>query len=240
MPTVVSYGGGIQSTALVVLAMRERWAIDEIVHVDLVDAESPCTREYVDYFRRWLRDGYGRDITVIERNMYQDMLDNPGFTPVPWRARDGSFMLSRQCTRQYKVAPLQRYLYDRYPGDCIRLMLGISVDEFHRMRDSSAARIEHVYPLVDARLTRWQCREIIERAGLAVPSKSSCWFCPYRSSASQLALVRHYPRLREMARALEDRINAERRRRGRDEIVVLRSDTEVEQGDFCEAGYCDS
>jgi len=39
MPTVVSYGGGIQSTALVVLAMRECWAIDEIVHVDLVDAD---------------------------------------------------------------------------------------------------------------------------------------------------------------------------------------------------------
>ena len=36
MATVISYGGGIQSTALVVLAMRERWPIDEIVHVDLL------------------------------------------------------------------------------------------------------------------------------------------------------------------------------------------------------------
>jgi len=239
MVTVISYGGGVQSTALVVLSLLEGWDVDDVVHVDLMDAESPATREYVARFRDWLRQEHGRDITIIERNMYRDMLDNPGFTPVPWRARDGSFMLLRQCTRQYKVAPLQRYLYDRYPGDCIRLMLGISVDEFHRMRDSSAARIEHVYPLVDARLTRWQCREIIERAGLAVPSKSSCWFCPYRSSASQLALVRHYPRLREMARALEDRINADRRRRGRDEVVVLRADTDVEQGDFCEAGFCD-
>jgi len=239
MASVISYGGGVQSTALVVLSLLEGWDVDDVVHVDLMDAESPATREYVARFRDWLRQEHGRDITIIERNMYRDMLDNPGFTPVPWRARDGSFMLSRQCTRQYKVAPLQRYLYDRYPGDCIRLMLGISVDEFHRMRDSSAARIEHVYPLVDARLTRWQCREIIERAGLAVPSKSSCWFCPYRSSASQLALVRHYPRLREMARALEDRINADRRRRGRDEVVVLRADTDVEQGDFCEAGFCD-
>jgi hypothetical protein len=239
MAVVISYGGGIQSTALVVLAMCERWPIDEIVHVDLVDAESPATREYVARFRDWLRER-GRDVTVIERNMYQDMLDNPGFTPVPWHGRREKFMLSRQCTRQYKVTPLTRYLYDRYPGDCIRLMLGISVDEYHRMRDSSAARIEHVYPLVDRRLTRWQCRDIIERAGLVVPSKSSCWFCPYRSVRSQLALVRHYPRLCEMARVLEDRINAERRRCGKDEIVVLRTDTEVEQGDFCEAGYCDS
>jgi hypothetical protein len=239
MVTVISYGGGVQSTALVVLSLSEQWRVDEIVHVDLMDAESPATREYVARFREWLQREHGRDITVIERNMYRDMLDNPGFTPVPWRIADGSAMLSRQCTRQYKVQPLQRYLYDRYPGDCIRLMLGISVDEFHRMRDSSAARIEHVYPLVDARLTRWQCREIIERAGLAVPSKSSCWFCPYRTPGSQLVLLQHYPQLREMADALEDRINTERRRRGQDEIIVLRADTGVEQSDFCEAGFCD-
>jgi hypothetical protein len=239
MVTVISYGGGVQSTALVVLSLSEQWRVDEIVHVDLMDAESPATREYVARFREWLQREHGRDITVIERNMYRDMLDNPGFTPVPWRGKYERFILSRQCTRQYKVQPLQRYLYDRYPGERIGLMLGISVDEYHRMRDSSAARIEHVYPLVDRRLTRWQCRDIIERAGLSVPYKSSCWFCPYRTPGSQLVLLQHYPQLREMADALEDRINTERRRRGQDEIIVLRADTDVEQSDFCEAGFCD-
>jgi len=238
MVTVISYGGGVQSTALVVLSLSEQWRVDEIVHVDLMDAESPATREYVARFREWLQREHGRDITVIERNMYRDMLDNPGFTPVPWRGKYERFILSRQCTRQYKVAPLQRYLYDKYDGR-IGLMLGISVDEYHRMRDSSAARIEHVYPLVDRRLTRWQCRDIIERAGLSVPYKSSCWFCPYRTPGSQLVLLQHYPQLREMADALEDRINTERRRRGQDEIIVLRADTDVEQSDFCEAGFCD-
>jgi hypothetical protein len=237
--TVISYGGGVQSTALVVLAMSEGWDVDEIVHVDLLDAESPATREYVRYFREWLQREYGRDITVIERNMYRDMLDNSAFTPVPWHGRCEKFMLKRQCTREYKVAPLARYLYDRYPAGRIGLMLGISVDEYHRMRDSSAARIEHVYPLVDRRLTRWQCRDIIERAGLVVPWKSSCWFCPYRSIRSQWALVQRYPDLAGMAQALEDRINAERRSRGRDEIVVLRTDGVEEQVDFCEAGFCD-
>jgi hypothetical protein len=237
--TVISYGGGVQSTALVVLAVLEGWDVDEIVHVDLVDAESPATREYVVRFREWLRREYGRDVTVIERNMYWDMLDNPAFTPVPWHGRRERFMLKRQCTREYKVAPLARYLYDRYPAGRIGLMLGISVDEYHRMRDSSAARIEHVYPLVDRRLTRWQCRDIIERAGLVVPWKSSCWFCPYRSIRSQWALVQRYPDLAGMAQALEDRINAERRSRGKDEIVVLRVDMSAEQEDFCEAGFCD-
>jgi hypothetical protein len=236
---VISYGGGVQSTALIVLAMSEGWDVDEIVHVDLLDAESPATREYVARFREWLQREYRRDITVIERDLYGDMLARPGFTPVPWHGRREKFMLKRQCTREYKVQPLQRYLYDRYPGERIGLMLGISVDEYHRMRDSSAARIEHVYPLVDRCLTRWQCREIVERAGLAVPWKSSCWFCPFRSVVSQWALVQRYPDLAGMARVLEDRINTERRRRGQDEIAVLRVDMSVEQEDFCEAGFCD-
>jgi len=239
MAVVISYGGGVQSTALVVLSVSEGWDVDEIVHVDLLDAESPATREYVARFREWLRRDHGRDITIIERDLYGDMLARPGFTPVPWHGRRERFMLKRQCTREYKVAPLARYLYDRYPAGRIGLMLGISVDEYHRMRDSSAARIEHVYPLVDRRLTRWQCREIVERAGLAVPWKSSCWFCPYRSSVSQWALVQRYPDLVGMARELEDRINAERRRRGQDEIAVLRVDMLAEQEDFCEAGFCD-
>jgi hypothetical protein len=239
MAVVISYGGGVQSTALVLLAMSEGWDVDEIVHVDLVDAESPATREYVARFREWLRDAYGRDVTVIERDLYGDMLARPEFTPVPWHGRREKFMLKRQCTREYKVQPLQRYVYGRYPQERIGLMLGISVDEYHRMRDSSAARIEHVYPLVDRRLTRWQCREIIERAGLAVPWKSSCWFCPFRSVVSQWVLVQRYPDLVGMARELEDRINAERRLRGQDEIVVLRTDVMADQQDFCEAGFCD-
>jgi len=239
MATIISYGGGVQSTALVVLAMQRGWRIDEIVHVDLLDAEAPNTREYVASFARWLRETYNRGITILQRDLYGDMLARPAFTPAPWRARDGSFMLKRQCTRQYKVEPVRRYLYDKYRRERIGLMLGISVDEFHRMRESDAKRIEHLYPLVDERLTRNDCRAILERAGLATPPKSSCWFCPYRSARSQSELLRQYPALREKGEELERRINEERRKRGKDAIVVLRADAALDdQSDFCEEGFC--
>ena len=241
MATIISYGGGVQSTALVVLAMQRGWRIDEIVHVDLLDAEAPNTREYVKCFAGWLRETYNRSITILQRDLYGDMLARPAFTPAPWRAKDGSFMLKRQCTRQYKVEPIRRYLYQQYKREKIQLMLGIGVDEFHRMRDSGFKRIENVYPLVDERLTRNDCRAILERAGLATPPKSSCWFCPYRSARSQAELIRQYPALREMAVELERRINDERRARGKDAIVVLRVDTTPEeQSDFCEEGFCDA
>jgi hypothetical protein len=109
------------------------------------------------------------------------------------------------------------------------------------MRDSGSARIENVYPLVDERLTRNDCRAILERAGLTPPPKSSCWFCPYRSVRSQSELLKQYPALRGMGEELERRINDERRARGKDEIVVLRAGAaSEEQSDFCEEGFCDA
>jgi len=239
MKDVISYGGGVQSTAMVIMAMRHQWPVDEIVHVDLLDAESPDTREYVARFREWLRDEYGREITVIERDLYGDMIANPSFTPVPWHGKYEAFMLRRQCTRQYKVEPVTRYLTQRYQQGLIKLMLGISADEWHRMRQSSHSRIEHVYPLVEEMISRRHCLEIIRSAGLELPQKSSCWLCPYRSTGSQWALLKKYPRLQEMARELEDRINAARTEQGKPEIAVVRS-WDVDQKNFCEEGFCDT
>jgi hypothetical protein len=239
MATVISYGGGVQSTALVILAMREQWSVEEIVHVDLLDAESPRTREYVAYLTGWLWDTYKRRITIIESDLYGDMLKHPEFTPVPWHGKRESFMLRRQCTRQYKVLPIARYLYQKYPKGRINLMLGISADEWHRVRESSYSRIDHVYPLVERMITRRHCREIIEQEELILPWKSSCWFCPFRSTGSQHTLLKHYPRLQGMARELEERINAARAERGKPEISVVRS-WNVDQQSFCEEGFCDT
>ena len=74
------------------------------------------------------------------------------------------------------MKPIAHYLYQKYPHGRIRLMLGISADEWYRMRDSSYSRIQHVYPLVDGMISRRHCLEIIRDAGLELPQKSSCWF----------------------------------------------------------------
>jgi phosphopantetheine adenylyltransferase len=42
-----------------------------------------------------------------------------------------------------------------------------------------------------------------------------------------------------MGEELERRINEERRKRGKDEIAVLRADAALDdQSDFCEEGFC--
>lgn len=59
------------------------------------------------------------------------------------------------------------------------------------------------YPLMDWGMDRAACERSIRGAGLPVPPKSSCWFCPASKRDEILWLGRHHPRLLERALAIE-------------------------------------
>jgi hypothetical protein len=100
--------------------------------------------------------------------------------------RDGSpGMLRRQCTKEYKVRPVQRRLRElgvdsRRP---VELLIGISRDEAQRMKPSLVKYVEHQYPLVDARMTRDDCVRWLADRGYDEPPKSACIGCPFMDNA---------------------------------------------------------
>jgi hypothetical protein len=57
--------------------------------------------------------------------------------------------------------------------------IGISLDEVGRAKDSRDAHTIHRFPLLEKRMTRWDCGRWLEARNLH-PSKSACVFCPYR------------------------------------------------------------
>ncbi|HEX3313437.1 MAG TPA: hypothetical protein VHR72_01045, partial [Gemmataceae bacterium] len=60
------------------------------------------------------------------------------------------------------------------------------------------------YPLLsDWRMDRAACEQVIRDAGLPVPPKSSCWFCPASKKAEILWLREHHPQLLERALKIE-------------------------------------
>jgi hypothetical protein len=96
-----------------------------------------------------------------------------------------SGMLSRQCTNQFKVRPIQRKLRElgatrKGPVD---LVMGISRDEAQRMRDSRVQYIRHHYPLVDLGMTRADCLTWLREHGYPEPPKSACIGCPFNGNA---------------------------------------------------------
>lgn len=93
-------------------------------------------------------------------------------------------MLRRQCSSEYKIKPIRtklREIQERPKPGSVEMWLGISLDEIARMRPSSVKWITSRFPLVEKRMTRWDCIRWLDHRGYKVPNRSSCIGCPYHS-----------------------------------------------------------
>lgn len=81
-----------------------------------------------------------------------------------------------------------------------------------------------VYPLLDHEppLRRHDCERIIARAGLPIPPKSACWFCPLKTGRRWAEMRRDRVELFDAACALEDLLNERRSTLGRDPVWLTR------------------
>src|SRR5262249_54459128 len=97
--------------------------------------------------------------------------------------------LCRQCTQDYKIRPIVRKVRELLgyrPGQRViarvACLLGISAEEFNRMRFSQIKWITNIYPLVDKSVRREDCTKLLQELGIPVPGRSACVFCPYHSN----------------------------------------------------------
>ena len=109
------------------------------------------------------------------------------FASVPWfiKSPGGSVGIGRrQCTSEYKIIPIRRKaraLMIEAGEKTIVQMIGISLDEFQRMKGSQRKYITNVWPLIDKRMTRLDCLAWMRGHGYPEPPKSACIGCPFRS-----------------------------------------------------------
>ena len=79
--------------------------------------------------------------------------------------------------------PIRRWLRKEFPGEKFEQWLGISMDEYQRMKESNRKYITHRWPLIELEMTRWDCARWLLDHGLEVPVRSSCVFCPFHDKA---------------------------------------------------------
>lgn len=207
----ISLGAGVQSSALYVcseLGLHGVARADAAIFADTGN-EPPWVYETLEKIREWgsipveicSKGNLGDDIKAKARGEGSDF-----FAPIPaYTPREGytdkESMLRRQCTREYKITPIEkeaRRLLGYKPRQRIApgsaaAMIGISMDEVQRMKPSRTRWITNEYPLIDAGLYRQHCRSIvIEHLGFE-PQRSACVFCPYLSN-------REWRMLRELDR----------------------------------------
>ena len=199
MKNIVTYGGGTQSTAMILMALNKEFGLsrpDFGVYAD-TGCEPEFINEYVNYFINYVKNIYDFDIYKI---MHREGLDQHILTP-PISSRNGNFytsstppfytksptgkvgMLMRQCTSDYKIKPLRKLINSKFKrGEPYIKWIGISFDERSRMRISTEKKIINFYPLVENFIRRNQSIEYVIKQGLKPPQRSSCYFCPFHSN----------------------------------------------------------
>ena len=87
--------------------------------------------------------------------------------------------------------------------------VGISVNEWRRMKDSQHGWIENAYPLVDMRMSRQDCLRWIRKRYPKRPLlKSACISYPYHSNRKWLRIHRQFPEEAKRAATLDEHLRA--------------------------------
>ena len=192
---VVSYGGGVDSTAMTLQLLKNGECPDLIIFAD-TGAEWPETYGFIDRFDAWLRErnlGITR-IQCKEGPMYEYMVQRR-WTPS---------RLYPSHIERWKIRPIFQYLKTWRNGQPVEMCIGIDYDEADRIASPRRKYVTNRYPLVEAGIGRRGAEELIRGAGLPIPIKSGCFFCPYQQKRRWLRLKREHPDLFLLARRLEE------------------------------------
>lgn len=234
MTAVIAYGGGVQSTALVVLAATGVIRADRALFSNVGDdSEHPATLRYVAEVATPWAAGHGFTVEMLHRRnrdgsraetlMERLMRPESRSVPIPVRMSDTGAPGTRSCTADFKIRVIGRWIRENVADPPADLMIGISTDEVERAGRGRDEWYEHrVYPLLDLGLSRDACKQIIRGAGLPVPPKSSCFFCPFHRPATWAEMRRDEPDLFAKSVHLERTLNERRDKLGKDRVYLTR------------------
>lgn len=227
-PLVVAYGMGVDSTAMLIGLERRGIRPDLILFAD-TGGEKPDTYLYAPIIRQWLREVDFPDLQVVRYvppiapydTLYGNCWSNSTLPSLAFRKKG--------CSVKWKRVPQDRRVAQWRPAqDCwdagsrVRKLIGFEAGEERRRYGDRGDDPQYAYwyPLMDWELNREACQRLIADAGLQVPVKSACFFCPACKKRELVELAADDPDLHACALALECRYRSGRHFRGDDPSKV--------------------
>ena len=191
MSNVLSYGGGVNSTAIIALAKMGKLPMPDHVVFSDTGAEYPYTYAYLDYL-----ESQGIHITYLTGGSYRTKEQN-WETLIEYCQRKGIIpsIFHRWCSMDWKVRPIDLFREGN------EYWVGIDAGEAHRAEKRHGKGIW--FPLIELKMDREACKKVIRDMGWGVPLKSGCYVCPYQSRKDWINLRERYPDLYQVARHLE-------------------------------------
>lgn len=214
LPHVLSLGAGVQSSTLALMAAR---GLVEPMPTAAVFADTGWEPAEVYRWFDWLVPRLPFPVHRVQRgNIHEDGLrsrvratlgEGSRWVAIPYfTIGDGDRnrgQLTRQCTKEYKIQPIEEWMKRDLLGIPKRGRLpkeprivqwrGISADERQRAKLSMAPWYDVRYPLIEAGMTRGHCLEWMQSHGYPQPPRSACIGCPYKSDREWIELREEAP-----------------------------------------------
>ena len=180
---VVSYGAGVDSTAMIIYLIKHNFPLDYVIFSD-TGSEIPETYSYIPTMQKYLEKHnipYVETMNRKRESLYDKCMRRHVIPSIVWR----------WCTRDTKITPI----YARYRKDRTHTYqyMGINYSEAKRESISKVRSVTTLHPLIDAKITADQCRQIILDEGLELPLKSGCFFCPHNNLSRWHWLYKTHP-----------------------------------------------
>lgn len=210
----VSFGGGTNSAATIIGMYERGIPIDLILFAD-PGGEQPHTYAFVDTFNSWLINHSLPEIVTV----YYTDKDGNRLTLEDECLRSRSLPSIaygfKKCSLKHKIGPQDKYC-NNHPqcraewaaGRKVNKIIGYDAGETRRIEhaaliDANDKKYKKHYPLYEWGWDRAECVRVIQRAGLPLPGKSNCFFCPSMKKAEIQELWTYRPDLFQRAVDME-------------------------------------
>lgn len=209
VPLMVSYGGGINSTAMLVGLHEHGIRPDAILFAD-TGGERPNVYAYIDKVSEWC-ESIGFPAVQVVRHVYasgkystleEECLGSQTLPSIAYGFK--------KCSLKWKVEPQERWAKQWAPaiecwkdGHKVLKAIGYHAGEEHRSVKANDDKYEYVYFLRQWKWYQEDCVAAVERAGLESAHKSARFFCPSSKPKEIIELSSAYPDLMKRALKIE-------------------------------------
>ena len=188
LPLIVSYGLGVDSTAVLV-GLHQRGIRPDLILFSDTGSEKEETYDYLVTINAWLRNVGFPTVTVVRNqpkrfkwNRYSTLEGNC----ISNRTLPSLAFGRKSCSLKWKGAVMDKFVDAIYgPDRAVYRAIGYDCSPADNKRFAHAQGKTQgrkgdvfIYPLQQWGWHRFECARQIQAAGLPVPPKSSCYFCP--------------------------------------------------------------
>lgn len=181
---ILSYGGGVNSSALFFYLLDKKMPLDLVIFADTGE-ELPETYDAVARMRKLCKDA-GVEFKRVQSekgNLYDYYFNKKAVMS----------LMRRDCTSKFKISPIRKYIRERYgKQEKFIFYIGIAWDEWHRVRKSDVNYIENKFPFVDDKVGRDGNLEILKAHNFQA-IKSGCKGCIYLKKSSWVRMLLEDP-----------------------------------------------